>query len=72
MLAPGAYLVGFVELALLVGAFGFAARRIRACLLPAWRGAPAWLAEIVIGVDGFLIVIAEALGTFGAFEDDRC
>ncbi len=67
-LSTGSYLLGAVELAALVGAFGFAAWRVRAVILPGWGGAPARLVEIVLGVVGFLW-LAEALGTFGLFKD---
>ena len=67
-LSAGSYLLGAVELAALAGAFGFAAWRVRAVMLPGWGGAPARLVEIVLGVVGFLW-LAEALGTFGLFED---
>ena len=44
-----------------VAALAFGAHRVRALLLPGWSGAPARLAEIVLGVTG-LIWISEALG----------
>ena len=66
-LAAGDYLVGFVELAAVAGALAFGAHRVRALLLPGWSGAPARLAEIVLGVAA-LVWVSEALGTLGGFE----
>jgi hypothetical protein len=68
VLTAGDYLVGVVELAALAGALAFGAYRVRALLLPAWTGAPARLAEIVLGVAA-LVWTSEALGTFGAFTE---
>jgi hypothetical protein len=68
VLTAGAYLVGVVELAALIGALAFGAYRVRALLLPAWTGAPARLAEIVLGMST-LVWVSEALGTFGGFKE---
>lgn len=68
VLTGGAYLVGVVELAALIGALAFGAYRVRALLLPAWTGAPARLAEIVLGASA-LVWVSEALGTFGGFKE---
>ncbi len=68
VLDAGAYVLGFIELALIVAALAIAARRVRSLILPGWRGAPAWLAEIVLGVAA-VIGISETLGTFGAFGE---
>jgi hypothetical protein len=67
-LGAGAYLSGFLELALALVAIGFGARRVRALLLPGWSGAPARLAEIVLGATG-LLWTAEIVGTFGGFRE---
>ena len=67
-LSAGAYLLGALELAVIVGALAFAAWRVARLILPGWSGAPARLVEIVLGVVGFLW-LSEALGTFGLFED---
>jgi hypothetical protein len=67
-LTVGAYLFGALELGLVVAALAFGAYRVRALLLPRWSGAPARLAELVLGVAGLLFV-SEALGTFGGFEE---
>jgi hypothetical protein len=68
ILAGGAYLVGVIELAAFVAALAFGAHRVRALLLPAWTGAPARLAELVLGVSA-LVWVSEALGTFGGFTE---
>ena len=67
-LTVGDYLLGAVELSLAAGALAFGAYRLRALLLGGWSGAPARLAELVLGVTG-LILISEALGTFGGFGE---
>ncbi len=66
-LDAGAYLLGSAELALILFGFAFAAWHARAALLPGWSGAPARVAEAVIAIAA-LIVVAELLGTFAAFE----
>ncbi|MGH2926557.1 MAG: hypothetical protein ACRDK1_11380 [Solirubrobacterales bacterium] len=67
VLSAGAYLAGAVEIGVVLAALAFGARRVRTLLLPGWSGAPALLAEVVLGVSG-LICVSEALGTFGGFE----
>jgi hypothetical protein len=64
----GAYLLGAAELVLIVGAVALAAWRVRATILPGWRGAPARLAESVLGLAA-LVWLAELLGTFGAYGE---
>jgi len=66
MLSLGSYLLGVVQVAILVGALGFSAYRLRERLLPGWDGAPARLVEGVVGV-ALLIWISEVLGAFGLF-----
>ena len=68
VLTAGAYLVGVVELAALLGALAFGAYRVRALLLPDWTGAPARLAEVVLGATA-LLWISEVAGTFGGFKE---
>jgi hypothetical protein len=58
----GSYLLGAVQLIVLVAGFGLAAYMLRLRLLTGWRGAPARLVEITFGV-GLLTVAAEVLGT---------
>ena len=67
-LTAGDYLVGAVELLAVVAALAYGAYRVRALLLPGWWGAPARLAEIVLGVTA-LVWVSEILGTFGWFEE---
>jgi hypothetical protein len=63
----GDYLQGLVELGVLLGAIGFGAVRLRARLLPGWSGAPARLAEAVLGI-GTLILVLELIGFIGLYH----
>jgi hypothetical protein len=67
MLGPGRYLLGVLEILLLVGSSGLGATAIRKRLLPDLSGAPAFLSTLVLAA-ALLIWVAEALGTLGAFE----
>ena len=64
MVSTGSYILSIALLAILVGALGFAAVRLRRRLLPAWAGAPAYLVDAVVAV-ALLIWLAELLGLFG-------
>jgi hypothetical protein len=66
-LSLGAYLLGVIELALIVVPLAYAAWRLRAALLPGWTGALGRLVEVVVAL---VIVtwLAELLGTVGAFR----
>jgi hypothetical protein len=66
MVSAGSYLLGAVQLALVVVPVCFAAWRLRQRLLPGWVGAPARLVESVVAV-ALVIWISEVLGTFGLF-----
>ncbi|HWC48134.1 MAG TPA: hypothetical protein VG448_04565 [Solirubrobacterales bacterium] len=66
MVSAGSYLLGAVQLALVVVPVCFAAFRLRQRLLPGWVGAPARLVESIVAV-AIVIWISEALGTFGLF-----
>jgi hypothetical protein len=66
MVSAGSYLLGAVQLALVVGPLAFSAYRLRWKLLPTWSGAPARLVESITFV-ALLIWISELLGTFGLF-----
>jgi hypothetical protein len=66
MVDLGGYLLGVVQLALVVGPIGFSAFRLRRRLLPDWEGAPARLVESIVFV-ALIIWISEILGTFGLF-----
>ncbi len=67
MLGPGRYLLGVVELALLVGFAWLGASSVRARLLPRFSGVPAQLATAVMAL-ALLIWVAELLGTVGWFK----
>jgi hypothetical protein len=66
MVDLGSYLLGALQLALVVGPLAFSAYELRQKLLPSWSGAPARLTESVAFV-ALLIWISEILGTFGLF-----
>jgi hypothetical protein len=66
MVDLGGYLLGVVQLALVVVPIAFSAHRLRQRLLPAWEGAPARLVESITGI-ALLIWLSEVLGTFGLF-----
>ncbi len=67
MLDLGRYLLGVVELALLVGFATLGASRVRSRLVPRFSGAPAHLATALLGL-ALLIWVAEVLGTFSFFK----
>lgn len=58
------YSVGITYLTLTFLSLGLIGVLLRGVLLPGWEGVPARLAEVVIGVTA-LVVIAEAIGSFG-------
>jgi hypothetical protein len=66
-LGAGRYLLGVIELLLLVGFAWFGADRVRSRVLPRFEGAPAWLATGVLAL-ALLIWAAESLGTLGALD----
>ena len=66
MVDLGSYLVGAVQLALVVVPVGFSAYKLRQRLLPAWSGAPARLVESIVAV-ALVIWLSELLGTLGLF-----
>ncbi len=63
----GDYVLGMVGLAAIVASLAFAARTARRGLLPGWSGAPALLAEAVLGI-GMLVLLSELLGLFGLLD----
>jgi hypothetical protein len=63
----GEYLAGAVELLVVLAAIGFAAVRLRGRMLPSWSGAPARLAEVVLGIS-LLVVILELVGVVGLYR----
>jgi hypothetical protein len=52
---------------LFVALVGFAAWRLRSLVVPGWLGAPARLAELVLGIS-IVVVLAEVLGLAGALH----
>jgi hypothetical protein len=66
MISAGSYLLGAVQLALVVVPVCFAAWRLRQRLLSGWAGAPARLVESIVAV-ALVIWVSEVLGTFGLF-----
>jgi len=63
----GAYLAGAVELLAVAAALGFAAVQLRRRLLGGWSGAPARLAEVVLGLS-LLVVVLELIGVVGLYQ----
>ncbi|HEY6771135.1 MAG TPA: hypothetical protein VI035_01655, partial [Solirubrobacterales bacterium] len=61
------YLLGAAELAVIAAALGLGAYHLRALLVPAWMGALARLAEVVIGIS-MLILVSEVVGVLGLFK----
>ena len=66
MVDLGSYLLGAVQLALVVVPLAFSSYKLRQKLLPDWLGAPARLVEAITFV-ALLTWISEILGTFGLF-----
>jgi hypothetical protein len=66
MVDLGSYLLGALQLALVVVPIAFSAFRLRERLLSTWSGAPARLVESIAGI-ALLIWLSEILGTFGLF-----
>jgi hypothetical protein len=62
------YLLGAAELAVIAAALGLGAYHLRALLAPAWMGALARLAEVVIGIS-MLILVCEIFGALGLFKE---
>jgi hypothetical protein len=63
----GDYLAGSIELIVVAAAIAFAAVGLRGRLLPGWSGAPARLAEVVLGVS-LLVVVLELIGVVGLYR----
>ncbi|HMI82368.1 MAG TPA: hypothetical protein VK480_11315, partial [Solirubrobacterales bacterium] len=66
MVDLGGYLLGAIQLALVVIPIGFGAYRLRQRLLPSWQGASARLIESIVAV-ALIIWISELLGAVGLF-----
>lgn len=67
-LDAGPYLLGALELALVVAALVYAAVRLRRAILPGWSGAAARVAETVASL-ALATWLGELLGTFGGFSE---
>ncbi|HEX5527396.1 MAG TPA: hypothetical protein VFX44_09430 [Solirubrobacterales bacterium] len=67
MLGPGRYLLGVLEILLLLSFAGLGGAALRRWLLPRFEGAPAHLATAVLAL-ALLIWPAELLGSFRAFD----
>src|SRR3954454_18483387 len=61
------YLLGAAELAVIAAALGLGAYHLRALLVPAWNGALARLAEVVIALS-ILILVSQLIGALGLFK----
>src|SRR4051812_17802829 len=61
------YLLGAAELAVIAAALGLGAYHLRALLVPAWNGALARLAEVVIALS-MLILVSQLIGALGLFK----
>lgn len=66
-MSAGEFTGGAVMMLILVAAFAFGAVRLRGRLLPSWDGAPARLAEIVLGIS-LLVVVLELVGVVGLYR----
>jgi len=64
MVSAGPYLVGALQLALLIAPLAWSAYRIRGSVLPSWTGAPARLVESIVAV-ALLTWLMEILGVVG-------
>ncbi len=67
-LDAGSYLLGALELGLIVVALAFVGWRVRRAALGGWSGAPARLVEAIVALFA-AIALAELLGTFGAYGE---
>ena len=66
-MSAGEFIGGAVMLLALAAALGLGAVRLRGRLLPSWDGAPARLAEIVLGLS-LLVVVLELVGVVGLYR----
>jgi hypothetical protein len=67
MLDVGSYLLGVLDLGLIVGSAWLGATALRRRLVPDLEGAPAHLATAVLALS-IVLLVAELLGSFGLFE----
>ena len=68
MLSLGRFVLGMLELAVVIGAAWIGASAIRARIVPLWHGVVTYLADAVIALS-LLVVVGELLGTFGLFRE---
>jgi hypothetical protein len=68
MLDAADYLLGVLELLVILLGAAAGATRLRTRLLAGWAGAPAWLAAVVLAL-ALVLGVAELLGSFGAFAE---
>src|SRR6266516_4300704 len=68
VLSAGAYLVGAIELAVVLAALAYGAYSVRGLVLPGWSGAPARLAELVLAMSA-LIWVSELIGVVGLYTE---
>jgi hypothetical protein len=66
MVDLGGYLLGALQLALVVVPIALSAYWLRQKLLPAWKGSPARLVELIAGI-ALVIWLSQILGVFGLF-----
>ena len=66
MVDLGSYLLGALQLVLVLLPIGFTSYRLRQRLLPSWVGAPARLVETIAAV-ALVLWTSEILGTLGLF-----
>jgi hypothetical protein len=66
MVSLGSYLLGALQLALVIVPLAFASHRLRRRLLPAWEGAPARLVESIVFA-ALVIWLSEVLGSVALF-----
>jgi hypothetical protein len=67
-MSTSTYLIGAAELTVSAAALGLGAYHLRALLAPAWMGALARLAEVVIAI-AMLILVSELFGVLGLFKE---
>ena len=63
----GRYLAAAALLVLVLGSTSLASVTARRRLLPLWRGAPARLSEVILGL-GIVLAVSELLGTVGLYR----
>ena len=67
MTSTGEYLLGVFSLAVIAASMAVAGRTLRRALLPGWTGAPALLANGLLGL-ALLVAISELLGLAGILD----